>query len=255
MAPPPELAPPAALKRHPEGYLPVRTLNGWTLPYTMKGGVKEFHLVAEGRAYIRVCEETTPLSAGDIVLVPHGDPHVMGNGIARETIDATADVPNLLQGGVKRSRLGGSGERTQLICGYLACEARLIQPVLAGLPRVLRVHVRTDRLRFDIAAARIVHARAGLEVAVVNPQVGAGAVAHRAESIPKRLSRLPARRCGADQSRADQLHGVRAVDDPLRAAAGRRAVECAEAVNARAVYLVEQLRVRCAGGGRRADFL
>jgi manganese oxidase len=29
------------------GYTPVRTLNGWTLPYKMKGGVKEFHLVAE----------------------------------------------------------------------------------------------------------------------------------------------------------------------------------------------------------------
>ena len=29
------------------GYTPVRTLNGWTLPYTMKDGVKEFHLVAE----------------------------------------------------------------------------------------------------------------------------------------------------------------------------------------------------------------
>jgi len=28
-------------------YRPVRTLNGWTLPYTMKQGVKEFHLVAE----------------------------------------------------------------------------------------------------------------------------------------------------------------------------------------------------------------
>lgn len=28
-------------------YQPVRTLNGWTLPYTMKDGVKEFHLVAE----------------------------------------------------------------------------------------------------------------------------------------------------------------------------------------------------------------
>jgi len=28
-------------------YKPVRTLNGWTLPYTMKNGVKEFHLVAE----------------------------------------------------------------------------------------------------------------------------------------------------------------------------------------------------------------
>jgi FtsP/CotA-like multicopper oxidase with cupredoxin domain len=28
-------------------YTPVRTLNGWTLPYRMVGGVKEFHLVAE----------------------------------------------------------------------------------------------------------------------------------------------------------------------------------------------------------------
>ena len=43
----PRLAPPSAVKRHAQGYLPVRTLNGWTLPYEMKGGVKEFHLVAE----------------------------------------------------------------------------------------------------------------------------------------------------------------------------------------------------------------
>ncbi len=28
-------------------YVPARTLNGWTLPYKMKDGVKEFHLVAE----------------------------------------------------------------------------------------------------------------------------------------------------------------------------------------------------------------
>lgn len=32
----------------PEGsYTPVRTLNGWTLPYRLVNGVKEFHLVAE----------------------------------------------------------------------------------------------------------------------------------------------------------------------------------------------------------------
>lgn len=36
---------PAAAK--PGSYLPVQTLNGWTLPFTMKDGVKEFHLVAE----------------------------------------------------------------------------------------------------------------------------------------------------------------------------------------------------------------
>jgi manganese oxidase len=35
--------------RPPDGkpYLPVVTLNGWTLPWRVRGGVKEFHLVAE----------------------------------------------------------------------------------------------------------------------------------------------------------------------------------------------------------------
>lgn len=28
-------------------YTPVRTLNGWTLPFRLNNGVKEFHLVAE----------------------------------------------------------------------------------------------------------------------------------------------------------------------------------------------------------------
>ena len=31
----------------PANYLPVQTLNGWTLPYQLRDGVKEFHLVAE----------------------------------------------------------------------------------------------------------------------------------------------------------------------------------------------------------------
>ncbi len=41
-AAPPE-APPVSRPRAGK----VRTLNGWTLPYRMNGGVKEFHLVAE----------------------------------------------------------------------------------------------------------------------------------------------------------------------------------------------------------------
>jgi len=32
---------------HSHSYKPVHTLNGWALPYAMKDGVKEFHLVAE----------------------------------------------------------------------------------------------------------------------------------------------------------------------------------------------------------------
>ena len=38
---------PAAKGPAAAGYRPVRTLNGWTLPYRMRNGAKEFHLVAE----------------------------------------------------------------------------------------------------------------------------------------------------------------------------------------------------------------
>jgi FtsP/CotA-like multicopper oxidase with cupredoxin domain len=41
----PESAP--RVRRQGAGYLPVRTLNGWTLPFERKNGAKEFHLVAE----------------------------------------------------------------------------------------------------------------------------------------------------------------------------------------------------------------
>ena len=43
----PAAAKPSSSVKRTTSYQPVRTLNGWTLPYKMKGGVKEFHLVAE----------------------------------------------------------------------------------------------------------------------------------------------------------------------------------------------------------------
>lgn len=105
----------------------------------------EFHLVTAGRAYIRVGDETTSLSAGDIAMLPHGDEHFMGNGYPSDIVDAAPDLARFLTGELTITRLGsGSGEETRLICGYLACESGLIQPVLAGLPHVVRVHVRSD---------------------------------------------------------------------------------------------------------------
>ena len=47
---------------------------------------------------MRVGDETTPLAAGDIVMIPHGDPHQMGNGSGGEVIDTTATLPALLRG-------------------------------------------------------------------------------------------------------------------------------------------------------------
>ena len=107
--------------------------------------VIEFHLVAVGTGYIRVGDETTPFAAGDLLMVPHGDEHEMGNGVGGAFHRAEKGLEPLLSGGLLHSRIGGGGEETRLVCGYLACDAGLIRPVLAGLPRVVRVHLRNDR--------------------------------------------------------------------------------------------------------------
>lgn len=105
----------------------------------------EFHYISAGRAYVRVGEETTPLEAGDVVMMPHGDPHEMGNGIGGRSIDGSAAMPALMTGRIHLATFGGGGEETGLVCGYLACDADLIKPVLSSLPRVLRVSLRSDQ--------------------------------------------------------------------------------------------------------------
>ena len=106
----------------------------------------EFHLVTQGTGYVRVGEETTPFAAGDLLMMPHGDAHEMGNGAGAPLDDAEPGMAGAARrAGCCCSRFGGGGEETRLICGYLACDAGLIRPVLAGLPRVVRVHMRNDR--------------------------------------------------------------------------------------------------------------
>ncbi len=116
------------------------------LPYirSKASHVIEFHHITEGTAYVRVGAETTPLTAGDIVMMPHGDAHEMGAGTGAEPIDGDAALPALWSGEVAFATFGGGGPVTGLVCGYLACDGQLIRPVLAGLPRVVRVNIRTD---------------------------------------------------------------------------------------------------------------
>ena len=121
---------------------PAATLGRYVAPDASH--VIEFHLITDGSGYIRVGEERTPFAAGDLLMVPHGDEHEMGNGTGGALYDAAPGVAEQWNGGLCRSRIGGGGEETRIVCGYLACDAGLIEPVVAGLPRVVRVHLRND---------------------------------------------------------------------------------------------------------------
>jgi len=104
-----------------------------------------YHFLTEGHAYARLLEGgREELTAGDVVIFPHGDAHVLGNGSPEKPLDALQMFAKNLTEGVKLARFGGGGEITRFVCGYMLCEPRLSEVFLAGLPKMLKVRVTSE---------------------------------------------------------------------------------------------------------------
>jgi AraC-like DNA-binding protein len=104
-----------------------------------------YHLVTEGRASARLeSGETVTLQAGDIVMIPHGDSHILENGKATKTLKDSEHLDEVLSQGLKLWRLGGGGEPTKLVCGFMAYDPRFGEAFLRGLPALFKVSVRND---------------------------------------------------------------------------------------------------------------
>lgn len=101
-----------------------------------------WHLITEGECFVEMEDgSVVRLVAGDAVLFPQGDAHLMTSqpGLPPAT---GANLDTVLARRPRQLAYGGGGARTKLICGYLACDHRLAQLLLAGLPSLLRVNVR-----------------------------------------------------------------------------------------------------------------
>lgn len=101
----------------------------------------EYHVVTRGSCWISLvgdhASEPTRLSEGDIVVVPHGDPHVVSSAPgmrAEAALDMRRQETPLF---VLTTGGDGPGD-TDLICGFFGCDARPFNPLLDSLPRVIR---------------------------------------------------------------------------------------------------------------------
>lgn len=133
-----------------------------------------YHFLTEGRAYARLPGgRREELTAGDIVIFPHGDAHVLGNGSPEKPVDSLQMFAKNLTRGLKLARFGGGGEITRFVCGFMACEPRLSEVFLAGLPKMLRVHVANEpsgqwlenSIRFSVGEVNGSNAGSGLVLA------------------------------------------------------------------------------------------
>lgn len=103
-----------------------------------------YHLVIEGEAIVRFEGLAVPVSAGDVLIIPHGDAHTVSNGSPGQFLDSGTTLGKFLAGDLKTMRVDGGGEVTRFVCGYFGCERHADKLFLAGLPLMIRVNVRGD---------------------------------------------------------------------------------------------------------------
>lgn len=113
-------------------------------PYVMPGAqhLIEYHVVTTGSCWGGLAgEPQVQLMAGDVIVFPHGDAHVMSSAPGMRAPADANTVPKPPHPPLPiRIRQGGGGpDGSRVICGFLSCDVRPFNPLLATLPRLLRV--------------------------------------------------------------------------------------------------------------------
>jgi AraC-like DNA-binding protein len=106
-----------------------------------------YHLIIDGGAFVRLADgQSIELGPGDVVVLPHGDPHQMTSGRGVTTTSLTpAILSKVKTRNLSPMQAGGGGDNARYVCGYMACDPFLSRPILNGLPPVFKVNIRTDR--------------------------------------------------------------------------------------------------------------
>ncbi len=108
--------------------------------------VISYHVVTDGTCWGGLPGEAPfSLEAGDVLVLPHGDPYVMSigkgmrGGPSRDEVVGFLRAMSLGQLPFISAEHGGGPEHLQLVCGFLGCDTRPFNPLLATLPRALCV--------------------------------------------------------------------------------------------------------------------
>jgi AraC-like DNA-binding protein len=101
-----------------------------------------YHVITRGSCWACVPgEQPVRLSAGDIIVLPHGDTHVLSStpGLRRTPDMTLYRMPADGKLPISISMGAPHGDAVHFVCGFLGCDARPYNPLLTALPRVMLV--------------------------------------------------------------------------------------------------------------------
>lgn len=114
--------------------------------------VIEYHLIAKGSAWIALDgQPPVLLHAGDIVMLPQGDAHVLSSapgvrpaapegGWHPGSAEGPTLIPLTFRGGVvEQGSLAPEDTTTTIVCGFIACDLKPFNPLIDALPRLLHL--------------------------------------------------------------------------------------------------------------------
>ena len=95
-----------------------------------------YHVITSGRCWGGVeGQRQILLNAGDAIVFPHGDAHFMSSD---EGLHVSPDIYGISPQRYPATVVLGEGSaETTLVCGFLGCDSRPFNPLLAALPRCL----------------------------------------------------------------------------------------------------------------------
>jgi AraC-like DNA-binding protein len=103
-----------------------------------------FHIMLGGKCVAQLIDRSEPaiqFEAGDVILFPQGDGHLMATDLDLQSAPDYSlyyrpedrPLPFVL------TELGGDGDSARFVCGYLGCDARPFNPILSALPRMIHI--------------------------------------------------------------------------------------------------------------------
>ncbi len=101
-----------------------------------------YHVVTHGSCWATLAGEAPiRLSTGDIVVFPHGDPHAMSSRPGMHAAPALELYQRTAETQLPFAMALGSSqaESARFVCGFLGCDARPFNPLLAALPKVIHI--------------------------------------------------------------------------------------------------------------------